>query len=708
MPLPAGVEIVTVSSGEPLVLPDGTWIKGRLLFTGPDLATIAEDDVTLGGTAEAKLVDGEFSVRLVATDATGMSPTGGTYKVTSAFTNAPNWVRYISLPKAVASVKLADVLVPDPVTGEYSTLVDASTIAGAFLAKSQNLADLPDKAEARTNLDLGDAAVLDVGTVDGTVAAGDDPRFSSSKPWVFDVTADAYGAVGDARVVADGAMLSGSTTLTSATLALTSNDIGKRVSVKGAGPTGVTTLIAVINQVNSPTSATLSAANASGGNVTNAVVIVGTDDTAEIQAAIDAAEAYLAAGHTYAQVYFPPRPYVIAGPLNTSKSGNGQLVFGVYAMTGVKKHLEFASDVTGAAAVRTWLQGVPQYGGACLISFGVFASTAAQITSINAAGNPGVISGPTEGFGYGVAANFSNVIPVLRNISFLTVHSSFGLTYGAANLWGCANAEVRNFSTSTAGLVTGNDYSSPGTFGTGLSVALMLPAPGNNDLVIADNVSIGGGYTYAMFLTEHGLVSRYMALYCWAGLVAVGSYAGSVGSVHAMKVLSASIEACINEVYILGVGSGGVGPILHMDELSTESSTPNVGGQAAHMAAARGWINWAGLFTENGLTHDNPTGIVSSNGQTGSEVRTVTGTVTARPIDRVLKADASGAGVTVNLPSAAPNLVTYRIIKSDATGNTVTVDPFGSQTINGAATRILSTQWETVTLRSDGSNWIAI
>lgn len=708
MALPAGVEKVTVSSGVPLTLPNGKWYQGRIVVTGPVLVTIGEDDFTFGGGVSVPLVDGEFSVDLVATDATGMSPTGWTYEVEGIFTNAPGWTRHISLPKATPSVKLADVLVPDPVAGEYSTLVDASTIAGLFLARDQNLADLEDPAEARDNLELGEAATLDVGTAEGTVAAGDDPRFSSSKPWIFDVTADAYGAVGDARVVADGAMTTGSTTLTSATLALTNDDVDKYVSVKGAGANGVTTLIARITQVNSPTSATLSVANASGGNVTNAVVIVGSDDTAAIQAAVDAAEAYLAAGHTYAQVYFPPRPYVIAGPLNTSKSGNGQIVFGVYAMTGVKKHLEFASDVTGAAAVRTWLQGVPQFAGACLISFGVYASVGAQITSINADGNPAVISGPNEGFGYGVAANFSNVIPALKNLSFLTVHSSFGLTYGAANFWGCANAHVENFSTSTAGLVTGTDYVSPGTFATGLSVALLLPAPGNNDYVIGMNVSIGGGYTYAVFFTEHGLMDRLMILYCWAALVVVGNYAGSVGSVHAMKVLSASIEACIHEVYIMGVGSSGIGPIIDVDQLSTESSTPSIGGQAAHMAAARGVIKWTGLFNEGGLSHDNPTGIESINGQATSAVRTVTGTATARPIDRVLKADASSAGVTVNLPSAAPNPVTYTIIKSDATGNTVTIDPFGSQTINGAATRILSAQWDTVTLRSDGSNWIAI
>lgn len=700
MPLPAGVETVTVTAGEPLTGFGGALAKGRLYFTGPDLATIAEDDVVLGGTAEVVLEDGEFTQVLVATDATGMNPSGWTYRVEAALTNGPGWVRYISLPKASPEVKLSDILEPDPVAGEYSVLVDGSDL----LAKAENLADLVDPAAARDNLELGEAATLDVGAEEGTVAAGDDPRFSQSKPWVFDVTA--YGAVGDARVIADGAITSGTAVLTSPSNGFAAAVPGMYVSVKGAGPTGVTTHIAQIASKQSNGQVTLNANAAT--SITGAVVIFGHDDTAAIQAAVDAAEAYLAAGHTYAQVYFPPRAYVIAGPLNNTKSGNGQIVFGVYVMTAVKKLLEFASDVTGAGAVRTWLQGVPQHGGACLISFGVYASTAAQITNINADGNPGVLSGPNEGFGYGVSAAFSNVLPVLKNISFLTVHSSFGLTYGAANFYGCANAHVKNFSTSTAGLVTGSDYSSPGVFGTGLSVGLLLPAPGNNDYVVVENASIGGGYTYAMLCTEHALVTRYMALYCWAGLVAVGNYFGSVGSVHAMKVISASIEACINELYIMGAGSAGVGPIIDIDQLSTESGTPNIAGQAAHMAAARGVVRWTGLFTESGLTHDNPTGIESVNAQAISAVRTVTGTVTARPIDRVLKADASSAGVTVNLPSAAPNPVTYTVIKTDPSGNTVTVDPSGAQTINGAATRVLSAQWETVTLRSDGSNWIAI
>lgn len=123
MPLPAGVDGVTVSSGKPLTLPDGTPIQGKLFFSGPDAVTVAGQEVLLGGTTEVVLVGGEFSVTLVANDVAGMNPTGWTYRVTAVFSNAPGWVRYIALPKAAPAVTLAQVIVPDPAAANYIPVV---------------------------------------------------------------------------------------------------------------------------------------------------------------------------------------------------------------------------------------------------------------------------------------------------------------------------------------------------------------------------------------------------------------------------------------------------------------------------------------------------------------------------------------------------------------------------------------------------------
>ncbi|ECL1091442.1 hypothetical protein FPM07_16465 [Salmonella enterica] len=48
------------------------------------------------------------------------------------------------------------------------------------LAKDQNLADVPNKALARTALQLGNSATRNVGTTSGTVAAGDDSRITGA------------------------------------------------------------------------------------------------------------------------------------------------------------------------------------------------------------------------------------------------------------------------------------------------------------------------------------------------------------------------------------------------------------------------------------------------------------------------------------------------------------------------------------------------
>jgi hypothetical protein len=531
----------------------------------------------------------------------------------------------------------------------------------------------------------GTPAVDDILIATGPAAAAWGPQQSVTPEWVFDITDPAYGAVGDAQVVGDGVMSSGVAVLTSATANFPVGIAGKAISVKGAGVNGVTTASGTVLVRTSANQLTLSFSNASGGALANAVVVWGTDNQTAIQAATDAAETYLAT-HTYAQVYVPPQPFIVAGALNTSKSGNGQVVFGPQPTTGVKRILEFRGESDGAAAVRHWQQTVPQFAGSCLISFGVYASTAAQITSINAAGNPGVICGPNEGSGYGVGAVYSNTQAVLKNLAILTAHSAFGLTYGAFNFYGCANAHITNVGYGTAGTVASpsTDYSSPGVFGTGLSFGALMPAPGNNDHCIAENVSCGGGYTYALAFTEHGVMLRLMILYCWAALCPVGTYFGSVGSVHAMDVISASIEACVHELYIIGPGSSGVGPTIYAN-ISTESSTPNIDGNSANAVKfALGLVRLTGLFTESGVSTSGPCGVELANGSVPRPIRRLTANFTARPIDRTLVCDTSAVGAfTATLPAADFNPVTYVLHNIGA--NVLTVATGTAQTITVAA-----------------------
>ncbi len=91
-----------------------------------------------------------------------------------------------------------------------------------------------------------------------------------------------FGAKGDARTVTDGAIsLAAPTTLTSNSAAFTAADLGKAVSVLGAGAGGAT-LATTIAGVTGGTTAVLAAAAATA--VTGAGVSLGSDDTAALQA----------------------------------------------------------------------------------------------------------------------------------------------------------------------------------------------------------------------------------------------------------------------------------------------------------------------------------------------------------------------------------------------------------------------------------------
>jgi hypothetical protein len=365
------------------------------------------------------------------------------------------------------------------------------------------------------------------------------------------------------------------------------------------------------------------------------------------------------------------------------------------------------------AGVRHWEQLVPQFGGSCWISFGFYSSVSAQITDLNANGNPGIISGPNEGtsngLAYGAAGRFSNVMPMITDMTFLVPHTAFGITYGAYNFYGCANAHIENVSISTLGVVPGTDYASPGVFGTGLSIAALMPAPGNNDLSIIRNLSIQGGFTYGLFFSEHTLILRVMVLYCWAGLCPVGNYAGSGGSVHEMMVLSASVEACTHEVYVIGYGSAGIGPIVDI-EVSTESGTPNIDGNSvAALMAAVGHVKLTGLFTPSGVSIAHPTGIELVNGQTARAISRKIGAFTCSPIDRTLICDTTAAAFTATLPDADVCAVEY-VLKNVGV-NPLTVATTGGQLIyttsgTGASTAAVTTgQTLRVQALYNGSAW---
>ena len=85
-----------------------------------------------------------------------------------------------------------------------------------------------------------------------------------------------------------------------------------------------------------------------------------------------------------------------------------------------------------------------------------------------------------------------------------------------------------------------------------------------------------------------------------------------------------------------------------------------------------------------------------------------TSNYTIAATDSGILGDATSGGITITLPTAVGISQKFTIQKKDSSGNSVTIATTSSQTINGSTTKTLSTQYQSVTVASDGSNWYIV
>ena len=74
--------------------------------------------------------------------------------------------------------------------------------------------------------------------------------------------------------------------------------------------------------------------------------------------------------------------------------------------------------------------------------------------------------------------------------------------------------------------------------------------------------------------------------------------------------------------------------------------------------------------------------------------------------DQLILCDGSSGGFTVTLPSVTEKVQDLYVIKATSVaGGHIVVDGNGSETLDGALTKTLSTQYAAIVLAPDGSNW---
>lgn len=87
-------------------------------------------------------------------------------------------------------------------------------------------------------------------------------------------------------------------------------------------------------------------------------------------------------------------------------------------------------------------------------------------------------------------------------------------------------------------------------------------------------------------------------------------------------------------------------------------------------------------------------------------VTTTSSNLTLTSDNDIVLVNASSSSLTIALPSATTvSGKAFTVKKIDSSSNTVTVQPQTGQTIDGSSSKILSVQYEFLTIVSDGSNW---
>jgi len=107
-----------------------------------------------------------------------------------------------------------------------------------------------------------------------------------------------------------------------------------------------------------------------------------------------------------------------------------------------------------------------------------------------------------------------------------------------------------------------------------------------------------------------------------------------------------------------------------------------------------------------GIGTASPASLLDVAGPIATAIATKTANYTATDTDSVLICDASSGALTVTLPSASGIAGRQYTIKRINTGtNVVTIAAASGETIDGAASVDLGSQYDVITVVSDGSNW---
>lgn len=146
----------------------------------------------------------------------------------------------------------------------------------------------------------------------------------------------------------------------------------------------------------------------------------------------------------------------------------------------------------------------------------------------------------------------------------------------------------------------------------------------------------------------------------------------------------------------MAIGSDNVFPKLLLGEVTTPA-TPSSGHQS--------------LFLDSGdgdkLKRVNSSGTVTTIERSAASYQWISKTTTYTAVaGDFVAADATSGAFTVTLPTAVGVTTPIAVKKVDSSVHAITIATTSSQTIDGASTKAVGTQYDGYVLVSDGSNWL--
>lgn len=174
-------------------------------------------------------------------------------------------------------------------------------------------------------------------------------------------------------------------------------------------------------------------------------------------------------------------------------------------------------------------------------------------------------------------------------------------------------------------------------------------------------------------------------------------------------------NASTSQMYIATALSMGVGNVTAPTQIQLSPAGTNFIFSASSIRTSGASIDigttvvpWGKLYV-NSVTSTNVTTTNLLAKTLSMSIRSVSTDQTLNPTstDFTILVDASGANRTINLPNTASTTVgrIFNIKKTDSSGNSVFIDAFASQTIDGNTVRTSTVQYTNVQIQSDGTNW---